>query len=121
MGVPSEPITSETLRRLQLSLSSMGYRKIKTSWGKPVGFMLIMAEINESVVDFYSFTQGTKETLCWSKEKFAFDNETTKIDFDYSIALAEQYLHIQQASDCGEPSKKVFNFSTPIDLYHLDL
>ena len=121
MGEPREPITNNTICRLHSSMVSMGYRRVEKYWGKPVGFMLILAEIDESVVEFRSYTKGNDKTYCWSSSKFAFDNETTNIDFGYSIALAEQGLHIKEASECGEPNGKVWNFSVPSDLYDIEL
>lgn len=121
MGESKEPITNTTICRLESILVSMGYRKGEKAWGKPVGFMLILAEIKDSVVEMASYTEGIERTVCWNKSKFAFDNETTNIDFAYSIALAEQEIHIKEASDCGEAKGKVFNFFVPADLYDLDL
>lgn len=114
-------VTKKTITRLQSSLVSMGYRRGEKSWGKPVGFMLILADIGEANVEFGSYTEGNKGTVCWSKTGFGFDDDTTNEDFIYSIALAEHSLHIKEASDCGECKRKVFNFSTPADLYDMEL
>lgn len=121
MGESKEPITNNTILRLESVLVSMGYRRGKKAWGKPVGFMLILAEIDDSIVKMESHTEGNERTVCWSKRKFSFDNETTNIDFAYSIATVEQELHIKEASDCGESIGKVFNFCTSADLYDINL
>ena len=114
-------VAKNTIIRLKSALVSMGYRKQGNIWGKPVGFMLIVAEVKDSFIRFASITQGLKGTICWSKSKFGFDDETTNEDFVYSIAVTEQGLHIKESSEAGEPSGKIYNFFNPEDLYHIDL
>ena len=121
MGESKEAITNNTICRLQSVLVSMGYRRGEKAWGKPVGFMLILAEIKDSVVEMGSYTEGNERTVWWSESKFVFDNETSSIDFAYYIATAEQELHIKEASECGEHKGKVFNFCVPADLYDINL
>ena len=114
-------VAKNTIIRLKSALVSMGYRKQGNVWGKPVGFMLIAAEVEGSFVRFASITQGLNGNICWSKSGFAFDDETTNEDFVYSIAITEQGLHIKESSDVGESRGKVYNFINSEDLYNMDL
>lgn len=116
-----ELIKKNTLDRLYIILTGMGYRKYGKDWAKPFGFALVLVKVKDSFVEFASITQGKASKICWKKSGFAFNNDTDNSDFVHSVAMVENDIHIESASSCGEAYGKVFNFSAPADLYQTDL
>ena len=109
------------LERLFLALSSMGYRRMKNGkWGKPFGYALSLATIEDGKVTLQSIFKGKSEFACYHKSGFAFDSEHSMEDFCFDIANIESYLHLDSASSCGEANGNVLFFPLPEDLYCIE-
>lgn len=115
-------IAEATRIKAQLALASMGYKRVKSVWRKPVAFMILVAMIKDDCIEFSSMTKTKRDDPdCWDATEIGLNDEMSVDCLVLDIAYAESRLHIKEASNCGECFEKTFPFTIANDLLYTDM